>query len=186
MWRVPDDRPQAAPDRTIGAQCVEARRGKDFGHLQTLAEAASLGGTSVLERDFVVTAAPPGADDEPGTGDAPVVRVEIRVDQAPRRSGQRGDRSAVGHLDGQGGQGGEPAFHWPQVERVELPLDLNRVVLLARSISPRIGRIGHGAHATAGSRGRSRDQRNSSALAARLPPLGARAAVVSTQWPDER
>ena len=128
------------------AQRAQARRGQDLGHLEALAQPAPLRGAGVLEGDFVVAAAPAGADDEAGAGDAPVVRVEVRVDQAPRRAGQRGDGPAVGRLDGEGGQGGQPPLDRPQVERVELPLDLDGVVL-ARSVSawnrtPRSGYCG--------------------------------------------
>ena len=107
---------------------VQSGRGEDLGDLQTLAQAASLGGTAVLERDLVVAAAAPGADDEAGAGDAPVVGVEIGVDQPPRRSGQRGHRPSVAGLDGEGRERGQPALDRPQVEGVELPLDLDGVV----------------------------------------------------------
>ena len=125
---------------------VEPGRGQDLGDLETLAQAAALGGAVVLEGDLVVAAAAPGAHDEAGAGDAPVVGVEIGVDQPPRRSGERGDRPSVAGLDGQRGERGQPALHRPQVEGVELPLDLDRVGL-ARLVS--LG-IGHRAHATAG------------------------------------
>ena len=83
-----DDGAQPAADRPVGAERVEPGRRQDLGDLQALAQAAALGGLAVLQRDLVVAAAAPGADDEAGAGDAPVVGVEIGVDQPPRRSGR--------------------------------------------------------------------------------------------------
>ena len=123
-----DDGAQAAPDRPVVAEPGQSGRGEDLGDLQTLAQAASLRGAAVLEGDLVVAAAAPGADDEAGSGDAPVVAVEIGVDQPPRRSGERGHGPSVARLDGESREGGQPAFHRPQVEGVELPLDLDGVV----------------------------------------------------------
>ena len=132
-----DDGAQAAPDRTVVAERGQSGRGEDLGDLQALAQTASLRGTVVLEGDLVLAAAPSGADDEAGTGDAPVVAVEIGVDQPPRRSGERGHGPSVARLDGERREGGQPAFHRPQVERVELPLDLDGVVT-ARLVCLRI------------------------------------------------
>ena len=106
----------------------QSGRGEDLGDLQTLAQAAALRGTAVLEGDLVVAAAASGADDEAGAGDAPVVAVEIGVDEPPRRSGERGHGPSVARLDGESRQGGQPALDRPQVEGVELPLDLDGIV----------------------------------------------------------
>ena len=143
-----DDGAQAASDRSVVSEPVQTGRGEDLGDLQALAQAAPLRGVVVLEGDLVAAAATPGADDEAGAGDAPVVAVEIGVDQPARRASERGHRPSVARLDGEGGEGGQPAFHRPQVEGVELPLDLDGVVP-ARLLS--LG-IRHRAHATAGSR----------------------------------
>ena len=147
-----DDGAQAASDRSVVSEPVQTGRGEDLGDLQALAQAAPLRGAVVLEGDLVAAAAAPGADDEAGAGDAPVVAVEIGVDQPARRAGERGHRPSVARLDGEGGEGGQPAFHRPQVEGVELPLDLDGVVP-ARLLS--LG-IRHRVHATAGSRPLSR------------------------------
>ena len=80
------------PTGPSGPSAADAGGGEDLGDLETLAQAAALGGAGVLQGDLVVTATPAGADDEPGAGDAPVVGVEVGVDQPPRRPGQRGDR----------------------------------------------------------------------------------------------
>ena len=147
-----DDGAQPASDRSVVSEPVQTGRREDLGDLQALAQAAPLRGAVVLEGDLVAAAAAPGADDEAGAGDAPVVAVEIGVDQPARRAGERGHRPSVARLDGEGGEGGQPAFHRPQVEGVELPLDLDGVVP-ARLLS--LG-IRHRAHATAGSRPLSR------------------------------
>ena len=93
--RVPTMARSRRPTGPSGAERGQPRRGQDLGHLEALAQPAPLGGAGVLQRHLVVAAAAPGADDEPGAGDAPVVGVEVGVDQAPRRAGQRGDGPAV-------------------------------------------------------------------------------------------
>ena len=125
--READDGAQPATDRPVLAQSVETRRRQDLGDLQTLPQAAALGRTVVLEGHLVVPATAPCAHDEAGSGDAPVVAVAVGVDQPARRSGQRGDRPSVGGLDGERRERGEPPLHRPQVEGVELPLDLDRL-----------------------------------------------------------
>ena len=71
---------------------------------------------------------------KPARRDAPVVGVEVGVGQAPWRLGQRGHGAAVVGLDGEGGQGGQPPLDRAQVERVELPFDLDGVVRLSLSV----------------------------------------------------
>jgi hypothetical protein len=60
--------------------------GQDLGHLEALRRPLPSGRLGVLEGDLVLAAAAPGADDEAGSGHAPVVGVEIGIDQPPRRS----------------------------------------------------------------------------------------------------
>ena len=123
-----DDGAQSAPDRTVVPEPGQSGRGEDLGDLQTLTQAASLRWTTVLERDFVVAAAASGADDEAGAGNAPVVTVEIGVDEPPRRSSERGHGPSVARLDGESREGGQPALDRPQIEGVELPFDLDGIV----------------------------------------------------------
>ena len=170
-----DDGAQPASHRTVRTERGQPRRRQDLGHLQALAEPTPLGGPGVLQRDLVVATAAPGAHDEPGAGDAPVVGVEVGVDQAPGRAGEGGHRPAVARLDGQRREGGEPALDRPQIERVELPLDLDGVVL-ARLVA--LG-IGHRGQATAGLRRRPG-----------APPIAAVGAghggKCATEWRDDR
>ena len=130
------------PDGSVGPERGDAGRRQDLGHLEALAQAAALRRAGVLQRDLVVPAAPPGADDEPGAGDAPVVGVEVGVDQPPWRPGQRRDRPAVAGLDREGRQRGEPALDRSQVEGVELPFDLDGVGPAPLSFVPGIGHAG--------------------------------------------
>ena len=116
----------ARPARRGRARTIPT--GEDLGDLQTLAQPAALGGPVVLQGDLVLTAAAPGADDEAGAHDAPIVAVEIRVHQTPGRSRQRRHRTSVAGLYGESREGGQPALHGPQIEGVELPLDLDGVV----------------------------------------------------------
>ena len=106
-----DDGPQPPPDGTVRAELGQARRGQDLGDLEALAQAVPLCGVAVLQRDLMVTASASGADDEPGAGDAPIVGVEVGVDQPPWRAGQRGHRSSLVGLAGLDGEGREPALH---------------------------------------------------------------------------
>ena len=124
-----DDGAQPAPDGSVGPERGDAGRRQDLGHLEALAQAAALGRAGVLQGDLVVPAAAPGADDEPGAGDPPVVGVEVGVDQPPWRPGQCRDRPAVAGLDREGRQRGEPTLDRSQVEGVELPFDLDGVGL---------------------------------------------------------
>ncbi len=127
-----DDGAQAPAHRALRSEPVGPGRREHLGHLEALAQPAALGRARVLQGDLVLAAAPTGAQDEAGAGDTPVVGVEVGVGQTPRRAGQRGDGAAVVGLDGEGGQGGQPALHGAQVERVELPLDLDGVARAAR------------------------------------------------------
>ena len=137
-----DDGAQPAPDGSVGPERGDAGRRQDLGHLEALAQAAALGRAGVLQGDLVVPAAPPGADDEPGTGDAPVVGVEVGVDQPPWRPGQCRDRPAVTGLDREGRQRGEPTLDRSQVEGVELPFDLDGIGLAPLSLVPGVGHAG--------------------------------------------
>ncbi len=123
-----DDGPQAPAHRALDAETARARRGQDLGDLEALAQPVALGRARVLEGDFVVAAAPARAHHEAGPRDAPVGRVEVRVGQPAWRPGQRGHRAAVVGLDGECGQRGQPPLDGAQVERIELPLDFDRVV----------------------------------------------------------
>ena len=123
-----------------------------------------------------LAAAAPGAHDEAGAGDAPVVAVEIGVDQAPRRAGERGDRPSVARLDGEGGERGQPPLHRPQVEGVELPLDLDGVV--SPGSSPLGIRTSRSRYCGSSSRFPGRP---------RLPRIGrARDGNLRRQWRDEQ
>ncbi len=128
QWPGTDDGAQAAPDRPVGAEPGQSGWRQDLGDFQTLAQSAALGGPVVLQRDLVLSAPPTRPDDEAGAGDAPIVAVEIGIHQTPGRSGERGHRPSVTGLDGESREGGEPPLHRPQVEGVELPLDLDGVV----------------------------------------------------------
>ena len=137
-----DDGAQPAPDGSVGRERGDAGRRQDLGHLEALAQAAALGRAGVLQGDLVVPAASSGADDEPGAGDAPVVGVEVGVDQPAWRPGQRRDRPAVTGLDREGRQRGEPTLDRSQVEGVELPFDLDGIGLVSLSFAPGVGHAG--------------------------------------------
>ena len=181
-----DEGPTARPDlehlaQAVGPTIARRRRptgpswpsalrraGHDLGDLEPLAQAVARGRARVLEGDLVVAAPPAGAHHEAGLGDPPVVRVEVGVGQAAWRAGQRGDRAAVIGLDRQRGQGGQPALDRAQVERVELPLDFDRVVRSPLSLP--------------GARHRGRGYRRRAAwrlgpVLGGMPPVAARATI---------
>ena len=140
-----DDGPQAPAHRAVSAESAHPCGREDLGDLEPPAQTVALGGARVLEGDFVVTAPASGAHHEAGAGQAPVGRVEIRVGQPPWRRGQSGDGAPVVGLDRERGQGGQPALHGAQVERVELPLDFDWVLRLSLSLPG----AGHRVEATA-------------------------------------
>jgi hypothetical protein len=140
------DGAQATADGTLRPEVADAAGWHDLGHFEPLAQAIPLGGVHVLHGDFDMASAVAGTRDESGARHAPVVGVEIGVHKSPGRLRERGHRAAAVGLDGKRREGGEPAFHWPQVEGVELPLDLDR---FWRAGLVCLG-LGHRAHATAG------------------------------------
>ena len=79
------DGAQPAAHRPFGAERGHPAVGQDLGHLESLTQAALLGGPRVLQRGLLLTAALAGTEDEPGSRQAPVVGVEVGVDQPPRR-----------------------------------------------------------------------------------------------------
>ena len=117
-----------------------------LGDLEPPAKPGALGRARVLEGDLVLTTPTPGADHEAGARDAPVVGVDVGVDQPSRRARQSRERSRGGALEREGGQGGQPTLHGSQVERVELPLDLGGYLPVPGFL---VGRRGHRAQATA-------------------------------------
>ncbi len=144
-----NDGAQAPAHRSIGSEGREARGREDLSDLESLTESVARGRSRVLQRDFVVAAPASRARHEAGAGDAPVVGVDVGVDEATRGARQRRHRATLAGFDREGGQRGEPALDRAQIERVELPLDLDRVLrrCLPRSSSPGIG---HCLEATAG------------------------------------
>jgi len=130
---------ETPPDRAVVAQVADAVGPDRLGHLQALAEAARPCGCGVLQRGFVPAALAPGAQHEPGAPDPPVLRVEIAVDLADRGLGhgrQGPDLPARGHPAAR--ECGQPALHRPQVEGVELPLDLDVIVGLRGPLGRRL------------------------------------------------
>ena len=145
-----DDGAQSSSHGSVGSEGGKPRRRKDLGDLESLAQSVAPSRPRVLQRDLVVAAPASRARDEAGASDAPVVGVEVGVDEATRGARQGRDRPEVTGLGRERGQRGEPSFDGAKVERVELPLDLDGVLRLClpRSGSPRIG---HCVQATAGS-----------------------------------
>ena len=142
----------AAPDRAIRAQLRDVSSLQELGELLALTEPVGADRFEALERRLVVAAVAPRPQHVPRSGHAPILAVEVAVDQPAGGLGQRrqrGDgpvdravRRALGalgsgearevgclaglaQLGGASGQRREPPLDGAQVERVELPFDLD-------------------------------------------------------------
>jgi hypothetical protein len=138
------DGAQATAHGTFGPEVADAARRHDLGHLEPLAQPVPLRRMHVLHGHLDLAATVARARHEAGARHAPVVGVEVGVDEPPGRLCQRGHRAAPCGLDGERRQGGEPALHRTQVEGVELPLDFDGIGTLRCPFEPGLRHIGPG------------------------------------------
>ncbi len=131
QWPPADERRYPPPDGPGPVEPVVGGAVERFVHLPpTLRRAVGAARQSGqrLQGHFLLGLRVPDAQDVAGLGDPPVVGVEVEVVLDHGRLRRR-DQRPQGCERLRARQGGQPPAHRPQVEGIELPLDLDRVGL---------------------------------------------------------
>ena len=117
---------QSASDRSPWIQRIETSWGEGLTYLDPSSQPGHCW-RGVLQGHFSLVSQVSDTEDETGSSDSPVLGIEIDIDGSPHGLGHHGDddgspaRTSRHHP----GECGQPPLHGSEIERVQLPLDLD-------------------------------------------------------------